>query len=250
MPDWLVGALAQPGLGWLLGILLIAGMVRGFAGFGGALVFVPLASVHLSPIWVIVALMPSELLGTLPLIPRARRDGTVVDVLALSLGALICLPLGTLALRAVDPLIFRWVVGVMALTLVAWLASGQRHGRVFRPRELVAIGGASGFMGGFSGLAGPPVVLAYVSGPYDPSRVRANALMFFLLLEIMMLCTFHLQGVLDPGALAVGVVVLPAYILGNLIGARIFNPAHARLYRWVAYGIITASAIVALPIAV
>ena len=49
-------------------------------------------------------------------------------------------------------------------------------------------------------------------------------------------------------AVALGALLVPPYILGNLIGARIFDPVRAVLYRRVAYGIIAASAIVALPL--
>ncbi len=248
MPEALAEALGTPGLGWLCLIIFVAGCVRGFAGFGGALIFIPLASVHIPPIWCIVAMMPGEFFGTLPLLPRALREGDRRHVPMLALGTALGLPLGVFALRNADPDLFRWTVALLALGMVALLASGWRHARRFSRPELGGIGAASGFLGGFSGMAGPPVILAYVSGPYAPERVRANTLLFFSLLEVMLFITFAAQGVLDLQALAVGLLLVLPYGLGNQLGARIFDPSRARLYRFVAYGIITGSALLALPV--
>ena len=49
MPDLLAQALAQPGLGWLFAAALVAGVVRGFSGFGTAMAFMPVAGAILSP---------------------------------------------------------------------------------------------------------------------------------------------------------------------------------------------------------
>ena len=40
MPDRLNDALALPGIGWLMIVLLLAGLVRGFSGFGSALIII------------------------------------------------------------------------------------------------------------------------------------------------------------------------------------------------------------------
>ena len=53
MPDTLLQAWATPGLIWLLVAIGIAGIVRGFTGFGTALIFVPVAGIFLSPAIVI-----------------------------------------------------------------------------------------------------------------------------------------------------------------------------------------------------
>ena len=44
MPDAIATALGQPGLGWLFLAALVAGSVRGFAGFGTGMIFVPAAA--------------------------------------------------------------------------------------------------------------------------------------------------------------------------------------------------------------
>lgn len=49
MPDLILQVWATPGLIWLLLAISVAGIVRGFTGFGTALVFVPVAGIFLLP---------------------------------------------------------------------------------------------------------------------------------------------------------------------------------------------------------
>lgn len=248
MPDALAAAWATPGLVWLVLIIFGSGVVRGFAGFGTGLIFIPLGAIFLPPIWVLTALIVVDVVGTLPLAPRAWRDGSPPEIAMLALGCALLLPLGTMLLQTVDPQAFRWIVASLALGIVLLLASGWRHHVQLGRRALLGIGGASGFLGGFTGMPGPPVILAYMSGQYEPARIRGNTLMYFLAFESMLGLTFLARGLFIPEAFAIGVLLLLPYVAGNLIGAAIFDPRHARLYRWVAHGIMAASAVVALPL--
>jgi hypothetical protein len=49
MPDALAAVLADPGLPFVCLVSLIAGLVYGFAGFGSALIFMPLATLFVRP---------------------------------------------------------------------------------------------------------------------------------------------------------------------------------------------------------
>ncbi|SDI17606.1 sulfite exporter TauE/SafE family protein [Aliiruegeria lutimaris] len=248
MPEALAEALATPGLGWLCGIIFIAGCVRGFAGFGAALVFVPLAALFIPPVWVIVVIMTADIIGAMTLAPRALRDAGLRDVSALTLGCTICLPFGIMVLERMDPEAFRWVVALVALAMVALLASGWRHHVTFSRTALAGIGGASGFLGGFTGQPGPPVILAYLGGEYAAARIRANTLLFLLAFDILLVAALHFRGLLEIHAVVLGLILMIPSTLGNMLGAQLFDPARARMYRFLAHGLIAASALLALPI--
>ena len=49
MADALAQALALPGLPWLVLAATLAGLVRGFSGFGSGLVYMPIAGAVLPP---------------------------------------------------------------------------------------------------------------------------------------------------------------------------------------------------------
>lgn len=238
----------QEELLWLALIIFVAGTVRGFAGFGTGLIYIPLASNFMPPISVLITVMVVDLVGTIPLMPRALKDGSKSEISALLLGCMITLPFGVVFLTALDPLLFRWLVSLLSLGVIALLVSGIRHHVTLGPKSLIGVGGLSGFLGGISGMPGPPIILAYMSGQYGPARIRANTMMFLLGFEFMLAVTFALRGMITVQPFVIGVFLIVPYALGNIFGARIFNPDKAKLYRVVAYVIIGCSALIGLPL--
>src|SRR6056297_1412897 len=83
MPDILAPALAVPGLGWLAVVALLAGVVRGFSGFGTAMVYMPVAGQMLSPVAALVSLVIMDAIGPLAQVPRALRQVERGDLLRL-----------------------------------------------------------------------------------------------------------------------------------------------------------------------
>ena len=157
MIETLYQSLFFPGLVWLLGAAFVGGLVRGFTGFGTAMVFIPVASLFLTPVSAIAALVVMDIFGPAPLLRRAWRAVDRAELGRLVLGGLIGIPLGTLALPALDPVAFRWGVSATSLTLLAVLASGWRYEGRPTARLMLAIGFAAGFLGGLAGLPGPIV---------------------------------------------------------------------------------------------
>src|SRR5919106_6814645 len=80
----------------LVGLALaatVAGVVRGFSGFGSAMIFIPIASALTNPPTAVVLLLFDTLL-TVPLVVRAVRRCSWREVLPLGLGAVVTVPLG------------------------------------------------------------------------------------------------------------------------------------------------------------
>ena len=63
--------MATPGISLILVGALLAGLVRGFSGFGTAMVFLPFAAQVYEPVWVLVVLLTIDILGPIPALPRA-----------------------------------------------------------------------------------------------------------------------------------------------------------------------------------
>lgn len=241
-------ALATEGLWLLMGVVLVAGAVRGFTGFGTAMVFMPFAAAVLPPVWALIVMLVFDIAGIPPLVPRALKDADRGDLILLSLGVVIAAPVGIVMLSRFESDAFSWVLAVIVLLLLAALASGWRyHGQLHR-WAVSLIGSLGGFLAGLSGLAGPPVILFYMSRPLPVRVIRANILLFLVLADILTLLALAVAGLLEATPLAIGVLMILPYIAGGLIGAALFNPAYEKLYRLIAYGLIFAAAVVNLPI--
>nr|WP_172296263.1 sulfite exporter TauE/SafE family protein [Pseudoruegeria sp. HB172150] len=234
---------------WLLvAAALLAGLVRGFTGFGTAMVYLPFAGQVLDPVSALVTIMVIDFFGPIPAIPRAIRESHTRDVLRLGAGALIGTPLGVAVLLILQPEWFRTIVSVLSLALLAALISGVRYrGHVGRPL-IYGIGALSGFLGGAAGLPGPPVILLYMARPLPVEVIRASVLLFLVLTDLIMIAVFGLRGLLAPEALLIGICLVLPYLASVSLGAWIFHPKHASVYRLIAYLIIAGSALGGLPV--
>ncbi|MEO0999173.1 MAG: sulfite exporter TauE/SafE family protein [Pseudomonadota bacterium] len=235
-------------LALLFGAVVLAGLVRGFSGFGTALVYVPLASLVLPPVSVLVTMIVFDAFGPLPLLRRAWRAARPDELWRLVLGAAIGVQIGLWLLTRADPVAFRWAVAVIALLLVGLLMSGWRFSGRLPGAGLLGVGGLSGTLGGFGGLSGPPVILFYLGGPGEAATVRANILLFLVAGNLLSAASFGARGLLGAEALLLGLLLALPYTLATLAGQQLFGRASERTFRGVAYALIAGVAVLSLPL--
>jgi len=239
--------LATPGLAWLVAATLAAGTIRGFAGFGTALVYLPVAGTILSPFAAITTLLVMDIPAPLVAVPRALREADLGEMARLVGGSVIGLPLGVAALGLVAPEVFRYAVSVLAFVLLAALVGGLRYQRRPSATAVLGTGGIAGFLGGSAGLAGPPVILFYMASTRAPQTIRATILLFLIAEAVLALLVFGLAGRLAAEAVLIGLVLTIPNAVGIALGSALFDPRRATLYRRVAYTVIAASALSGLP---
>lgn len=247
MPDIVAQTLALPGFGWLVFAAFLSGIVRGFSGFGTAMIFLPFAAQVVPPVWAILALIGMDIFGPMPVLRRAARDASPRD-LALLLGfSALFVPAGVWLLTVISPATYRYVVCILALVLVACLLVGLRY-RGRPTRALVgATGAVAGVSGGVAGIPGPPVILFYMASSLPVAQVRANTMLFLFGFDFILIAILWLSGQGAWPPFVAGIMLAMPNALGNLAGQAIFDPARARVYRGVAYAIVTASALMGLP---
>jgi len=248
MAEALGDALATPGFHWLVLVYLAAGLVRGFAGFGTALIIMPVASRLLPPAEAVAAMTLVDLVSWAAIVPRAWGHADRAEVGLLAAGAILAAPLGVALLAVLDPVPVRWVVAVAAgVTLLALVSGWRFHGRV-RGAGLAGIGGAAGVLGGLTGLGGPPVILFYLAGPGKAVRIRANTILFLGLLDLGILANLALRDMISGRAPALALLLAGPYLLTLLVGQRLFTPSRERFFRLTAYAIIALAILSGLPL--
>jgi uncharacterized membrane protein YfcA len=248
MPEAFAGLVDAAGLAWLIGAVFVAGLVRGFAGFGSGMIIMPAAASVLDPVAAIIFMMLAELLGPLPNLPAAWRDGAPRDVGRLMIGVVVAVPLGVFCLSMMSPDGFGWIVSATVLSLLVLLMTGWRYKGVLTPALTTATGALGGFMGGFAGIPGPPVIMLYMSSVLPISVIRANFLLYLLGFDVMMIAVFWASDLFVLHAAVLGLIAGVPNVVANMLGAKLFNPAAETTFRRVAYAIIAASAIIGLPV--
>lgn len=248
MPEVVSAALAADGLLFLALGAFLAGIVRGFTGFGTAMVFMPIAAQFLGPFEALTVMLVMDLVAPLMHVPRALKDGHPRDVLRLGAGAVVAVPLGVFLLTLIEPVVFRWGVSVTAFTLLVLLIAGVRYRGVLTKKLIYVAGGFGGLLAGSVGLPGPPVIMLYMASTLPVSAVRANLTLYLILADLILVGVLWVGGFLVFAALMLGVLMIAPYLAGNWAGAVLFRPEAEKIYRWVAYLIIAGSAISGMPI--
>lgn len=232
----------------VLAAAALAGLVRGFTGFGPAMVFTPIASAIYGPVVAVPVLFLMDAVISLPVLVRAVGECRWREVLPIAGAAAVTIPLGIRTLTAMDPAVLRWILSVAILVAVAAIASGWRYRRQPSLPATLATGGLSGFGGGFAGLYGPPIILFWLGGQSRAATVRANLFVYFGLVTLVAGAGFYLSGLFTGEVLRLSVLLMPGYGLALWLGARLFRKAHESLYRWLALCLCSLAALAGLPL--
>ncbi|MEL6915839.1 MAG: TSUP family transporter [Pseudomonadota bacterium] len=248
MSQALADALALPGLHWVVLATLAAGLVYGFAGFGAALIFMPVATAILEPVLAVAAFSISALISLVTVVPQAWGQADRPATLELLGFSVLGLPLGLFLLARAEVELIRWLVlSVVAVTLAMLLLGWRRTTRESRASR-AAVGAGAGLVGGATGLNGPVMVLFQLSSRDGAARSRANTICFLTLNSMALLPAMALMGVLPRDGVALGALLLVPYGVGSLAGRFLFDPANEGLYRGVAYAVIAAALVAGLPV--
>lgn len=226
----------------------LAGIVRGFAGFGAAMLFMPVATYLYDPRLVVVGFFLIDWIVTLPLAANAFTKWEPRTVLPGVVGAWAGVWFGAYLLATTDPLVLRWSICGIIITLVVLLQSGWRYEGAPKAPISLFVGCGAGVLGGVSQVSAPPVVAYWASGPADAATIRANLITFFFFSSLGSFAAFLGNGVFTANTVALALWLAPAYGLAIFAGARFFKSSNDQLFRRVALWIIILAAITSLPL--
>jgi uncharacterized membrane protein YfcA len=226
----------------------VAGLARGFSGFGAALIFMPAASALVTPAVAAPVLLIADGVLALGFLPGAWAKAHKADVALMAAGAAAGVPLGVLILNHADPLALRWAIAILASLMLALLMSGWRYGGKPQAPVTVGVGALSGLFGGLAQLSGPPVVAYWLTGRAPPIAMRANIILFFGATTLFSVVSYLVAGVMTVTSFKLAVLVGPLYGIGLYAGARLFGIASEAAFRRLCFLLIAISVAVSLPV--
>src|SRR5712664_3829136 len=218
MISYISSLFAGVGLWTAIGVTLVAGLMRGFAGFGSAMLMAPIFAILFGSADMVVTVVAIELVVSLQLFPQVRRQADWHVLTPMSLAACAAMPLGVWLLASVDKNTIVTVVSAVIVAFVVLMWSGWKYTGRRSTAATIAVGAVSGAMMATTSVGGPPVLLYVLA-----------------------------TGVAGLEALARAVVLFPVMVLGAWAGGRLFHGlASERLYRNVALVILFATGLFGL----
>jgi uncharacterized protein len=252
MPESLAAMFGYPSAAAFLilaGAAVIGGVIRGFTGFGFAMVFVPIATLALGPAKAVALIWIIDIPFAVPLAVSSFRRVDWREVLPLLAGASVAAPLGVWVLVNSDPGVARWIVALSILAATVALATGWRyHGAPGIPLSL-GVGGLSGTASGLAQLGGMPVAIFWLAAQKNDARqTKDNLNGYFVLLPVVTGLLYWWSGILTAQMVWMALPLMLPYGIAMAVGSRMFHLAPEKTFRRVAYGVIGMAAVIALPL--
>ncbi len=206
-----------------VGIVSLAGLVRGTTGFGGAMFMTPILSILLGPVPAVVIALLLETAGAVVMFPDALPKASWRTLLFLILPAFVTVPLGGYLLLTVDPWIARKMIAAVVIVFSSMLLFGLRYSGTPRVATSIALGSLVGALLGATSVGAPPVILYLLSGP-DPAAVtRANLTVFVTAISVIGLVMLAVAGAISaPLAISAAALTIP-FLLAIWLGGKLFD---------------------------
>jgi uncharacterized protein len=225
--------------------VFVAAFMQIVAGFGFALLAVPLMTLAIEPK---LAVVVSTLTGIFVTSFLAYKDRAVADkvlVRRMTIGAYLGMPLGLLVFISVNDNVLRLMLGVAVLIAVVLLAMRVNLHHV-GPRLDYGSGFISGVLATSLSTNGPPLVFTLQARQLSAVTFRATISTVFALSNIGGLALFIVSGKITRDGIVAAAVTVPAMLVGQLLGFPIRKHIHGERFRWLVLFLLVIAAISAI----
>lgn len=225
----------------LVPVAVIGGLARGFAGFGGPLIMIPVMSLLKPPAAAVAMMMWIDLFANVRLLPDARNDASVAVIAPLTLGTLLAIPAGLWLLVTIDPVIMKRTICVAVFVAASAMAWGWRFcGQVGR-LVYTGVGLAAGLILGATGLA-VTAALFLNAGHQTSRQARANYIVWIFIGTTVLIALFAYRGTLAFVDAPLVAILTATYVIATTLGARLHHRADDVFVRRIVLGLLLATA--------
>ena len=226
-----------PDLALQLGLIfMVATIVATVAGFGNALVAMPLL-IELVGVRAASPMMAMAGLFTwVFLFIRLRHSisvGLMARVIAMSL---LTVPVGVAFVSRGPEVWLRTALGVITVAYVLYRFSGRRPPALEHNGWAYAVGLIGGILSGAFNTAGPVLVMYGNARGWEPDEFRSNLAGYFISNLVLVNLTHHLSGniteIVWKGALVAVPFLVIALFAGTRLAGRINRDQFGRIVLW------------------
>jgi uncharacterized membrane protein YfcA len=217
-------------------IILVAGIVTGTAGFGFALFAVPLLLFMHEPSTVVAMVNVLGVCSGIVITATEWRDvhrQTLRSLIPWSIGGLL---VGAVLLRVIDDLYIKLLASFVVVAFSIHAALRLPFPGIGRPEAVAVAGLSSGALGITTGLTGPPVALLFSARDMSPTTFRVTITTYFIVTSFIAILVLVATRHMHRGDLLYALAMLPAALLGRLIGRRIALRISPEMFRGVVVG--------------
>jgi hypothetical protein len=231
--DWILQttALTQSDFLILIGLAILAGIVRGFSGFALSAMVMATAVIILPPIELIPMLWWLEMSASILMLKNGWDGADKTMTYALVIGATVGWPIGLALTIAISVAASKTIALAVIVLLAITLLTKIRMPFLATKPGLYGSGILSGIVSGVAGVGGM-VVAVYVLAADAPAKVmRASLVLYLFLSAAISMVVLFAFGVMDTSGIARGLFFAVPTMFGVFLGQQLFTERLAPYYR-------------------
>ena len=212
-------------------VIGIGGILRGFMGFGPALLTIPVLAFIYSPTEALVIHIIMEIPSTLYLLPSAISNSQKKEMAPMFIAMILSIPIGMYLVVSLDPQIMRRVISIIVLFLVFLLARGWKLKSLIGFKTMTLSGTLGGFIQGAAGMGGPPIVAVLLSRDNNPDISRGNVMLLMAGIVVFSIASQSFYGLMTSKLITLGLLASPIYMLTTYFGSRFYSSSGKNFFK-------------------
>ncbi|MDB1126016.1 sulfite exporter TauE/SafE family protein [Vibrio algarum] len=207
----------------ILPVVMLAALVRGYAGFGFTAIAVVGMNFFLSPQQSIPVVLGLDVLCSVGLLRQAIRQADMSTFKVLTLGSILGIPFGLSLLVLIPEEVLKLLICIAILLFSMVLIFDFRLRSAEGMATKLSFGMASGVGTAGASVGGPMIVCYMLSSPLTPSAQRATMILFFIVSELLALVALFAGGLVDVHILTMlASLLIPTLVIVRM-GQWLFN---------------------------
>jgi uncharacterized membrane protein YfcA len=208
---------------FVIPIIIFAGIVRGYSGFGFAVIAVVGMNLFLEPKQSVAIVLSLDVICSMNIWKQAIKQADFAVLKKLIIGSVLGIPIGYCFLLFIPADILKLLICFAIIGLAALLFSSYRPFNANKTSTKIGFGIASGAGTASASIGGPMIVYYMLSSNLATSAQRATMILFFIASEGLTMLSLIAGGVTDSTLpKAVLILIIPT-LLAVKYGQYLFN---------------------------
>ena len=216
-------------------VVFMASIIRGFNGFGFSAICISGFSFILPAIEIVPIILALEVIISIFMVPYIWNKIDWNFVFKLLLGITIGSPIGLYLLKHLDPDTTHLSVCLLVIFFSILLMKGYSNQKIDNNYGKIFTGIISGTLNGLTTLGGMPVALFLLTTSIQPAVIRGSLAALFFLTDIYAFILSSFAGIVDMITIYRVILLILVLPIGVFIGNKFFIKSKEETYRKVVF---------------
>lgn len=237
MPGSLISIIAG------LSAMFLASATQGLAGFGFAILAVPIMIIFISPKVVVPIILMHTIFINIAILIEAGKWVDLRRIWPLIVASMAGIPVGTYLLLVLNVSVLKVFIGSVIIPFAIAFWVGFKSPVKSEKLAFVPVGFISGLLGASTSVGGPPVILFFVNQGIEKRVFRANLVAFYMITSLLIIAGFVFSGIITREVINYAIWLLPATIVGTITGIKFTRQVDEKLFRNIALIVVMIAAL-------